>query len=251
MIGISVNPKIGIGDGIQFSSVPENYFHATGKKLYDVSRPWFFDHNPYVVRTLTEPLEKTIELWNFGPQKWEWPKVRAHGVYLSNAEIYAAVLGVKTTVLNRPRLYQFESVEFSRRETILLQTKGASHGKMPEAIIAHVVKKYGPTGQLFQIGPEKAGIGVPHIETKTLWDLAETISKARMLIGLDSGPAWVAAAYPDVVIKKLRTKPSVDVLRTWVPLAADNIHSHWDDRCHQIFNVSEYDVGFTSSYRRI
>jgi hypothetical protein len=61
MIGISVNPKIGIGDGIQFSSVPENYFIATGKKLYDVSKPWFFDHNPYVTRELTKPLEKTIE----------------------------------------------------------------------------------------------------------------------------------------------------------------------------------------------
>lgn len=253
MIGISIKPTIGIGDGIQFSSLPENYYIATGKKLYDVNKPWFFDHNPFVTRELTESLEKTVELWNF-PTKWEWPRVRAHGVYLNNAEIFAALFGIKAPTLNRPRLYKYENFAYENRSLILLQTIGKSHGTMPDAVVEHVVKKYRATKQLYHIGPIDSRVtemGLERLVTPTLWDLAMIVSQARMVIGLDSGPAWVAAAYPDVIVKKLRMRPSVDVLKTWVPLAIDNVHSHWDDRCHQIYNPSEYDIGFTSSFRKI
>lgn len=251
MLGISIKQGIGIGDGIQFTSVPENYFQETGKKLYDVSQPWFFDHNPYVVREKTEKIEKTIEMWNFSPKQWDWPRPRLSGVYLSNAEIFANVFGVKNPMLNRPRLYHHEVFPYTDRELILLQTQGKSHGEMPEHVVNHVLKKY-RGANVYQIGlPGIKSIGIPHMQTPTLWSLCEVISKARMLICMDSGPAWIAACYPDVIVKKLRTKPSIDVLQNWVPLSIDNIHSHWDDRCHQIFNPSEHDVGFTSSYRKI
>lgn len=252
MLGIAIKPNIGIGDALQFSSVPENYYHATGEKLFDVNRPWFFDHNPYIVRETKEKPLKTIEMWNFSPKQWDWPRPRLEGVYLSNAEIFAQVFGVKEPVLNRPRLYQFEDVQYKDREMILLQTNGKSHGVMPTNILDHIVKKYGPTKRLYHIGPpHPLSLGIPHLPTPSLWDLAAVISRAQMLIGLDSGPAWIAACYPDVVVKKVRTKPSIDAFKRWVPLAIDNVHSHWDDRCHQIFNVSEHDVGFTSSYRKI
>lgn len=252
MIGISIKSSIGLGDGLQFSSVPENYFKETGKKLYDVSKPWFFDHNPHVVRELTEPLEKTVEMWNFSPHQWDWPRPRLEGVYLSNAEIWSLVLGVKNTRLNRPRLYRFEDVKFKDREMILLQTQGKSHGAMPNHVVDHILEKYKPTKRLFHIGAkDPRDLGIPRIETPSFWDLASVISKSQMFIGLDSGPSWVAACYPDVICKKLRMKPTPEVFRKWVPLAIDNIHSHWDDRCQQIFNPSENDVGFTSSYRRM
>ncbi len=250
MLGISIKNYIGIGDALQTSSLPENYFRAKGVKLIDVSKPWFFDFNPFVVRD--KPCDKVTELWNFGPKQWEWPATKTeHGVYTSNAEIFARLFDVPVT-LNRPRLYQHEGFAYHKRETILLQTRGRSHGDMPRVVIEHVTKKYGPTGKLFQIGLDDVpGIGIPRLKTPTLWALAATIAQARMLICLDSGPAWIAACYPDVVVKKLRTRPTVGELESWVPLARDNIHSHWDDRCHQIFNVSENDVGFTQSYKRI
>lgn len=250
MLGITIKPTIGIGDAIQFSSVPENYFRTFGHRVHDLSQPWFFDHNPFVLRNVKRKSEaKVLELWNYSPKQFDWPNLRPQGVYLSNAEIYAAVVGA-TAALNRPRLYQFENFPFEKREKILLHTQGHSHGTMPEHVLHHVIKKYGPTKRLFHIGPGPT-YGMPHLETPTLWELAEVISQAQMLIGLDSGPSWIAACFPDVVVKKLRTKPSVEVLQTWVPLSMDNIHSHWDDRCHQIFNVSEEDVGFTSTYRKI
>lgn len=249
-LGISIKPTIGIGDALQFSSVPENYYRSTGKRIVDVTKPWFFDFNPFVVRDAGAPA-KTIEMWNFSPKQYDWPKIRPQGVYLSNAEIFAAVVGVPAA-LNRPRLYRFEEFPFERRKTILLHTHGTSHGIMPRHVLEHVLKKYGPTNRLVHIGPfGHPGLSIPKINTPTLWDLARVISEAQMIICMDSGPSWVAACFPDVVVKKLRTKPSVEAFKTWVPLAIDNIHSHWDDRCHQIFNVSEEDVGFTSSYRKI
>lgn len=250
MIGISIKSTIGIGDSLQFSSVPENYYNATGKKLYDISKPWFFDHNPYVTRELSESLTKKIEMWNYSPKQWDWPRPRIESVYLSNAEIWANVLGVKNPSLIRPRLYRYEAFVFDDREAILIHTQGKSHGAMPDHILDHVLKKY--RKRAIHIGPEDSRVNdIPHLATPTLWDLAELVSRARMLIGMDSGPAWIAACYPDVVVKKLRMKPAYDTFRTWVPLQVDNIHSHWDDRCHQIFNPSEHDIGFTQSYRRI
>lgn len=250
MRGISINPHIGIGDGIQYSSVPENYYRATGEKLVDVSRPWFFDHNPYVVRVHPTKEPKQIqELWNYSPTQYSWPSIRPHKVYLSNAEIHMAAIKVPHVVLNRPRLYRFEDFPFEKREKILLHVDGRSHGRMPDYVIKHVIEKYGR--QLVQVGQSDIDLGIPKVRTKTLWELAEAISTARMFIGMDSGPSWIASCFPDIVVKKLRGKQRPEEFKNWVPLSEENVHSHWDDRIHTSYNLSEDDVGFTSSYRRL
>ena len=257
MLGISIKKGIGIGDGLQFSSLPENYFRATGQKLLDVSWPWFFDHNPYVVRDKSIKAEKVIELWNFSPQQYEWPRPRPPSrpaVYLSNAEIWAEVLKVPC-VLNRPRLYRYESFPYSKRKNILFHTSGKSHGELPQHVVEHVLKKYAGSGCLYQVGPIDATqkkLGVTQLQTESLWDFAELVSSARLFIGIDSGPSWVANCYPDVVVKKIRVKPNPPRLfKDWTPLEIRNVHSHWDDRCHQVFNLSEDDIGFTYSYTRL
>lgn len=261
MIGITIKPTIGIGDALQYSSLPENYYKANGKKLIDLSRPWFFDFNPYVTRETIRP-QKTIEMWNFGPSQYEWPSPRGKdiylgtsqrercvGVYLSNAEIWASLFKVPV-VMNRPRLYQYEEFPFEKREKIILHTSGRSHGVMPRYIVDHILAKYNNC-PIYHIG-EGNVYGLPQIDTPTLWDLAREVSKARMFIGVDSGPSWIAACYPDVILKKVRTKPNPpQYFDDWVPLERLNVHSHWDDRCAMIYNTSEKDIGFTWSYKRI
>lgn len=248
--GISIRPTIGIGDALQFSSLPENYFRATGNRLVDISKPWFFDFNPFVLRD-QEGQIKTTEMWNFGPKQFDWPvpEDRKTGVYLSNAEIWSMVFDVPC-FLNRPRLYKYEDFPFESRKKILFQTYGRSHGTMPRHIVDHVLKKYSATRQLFHIGPGD-DIGLPRIKTETLWDLAKVISESRMLIGPDSGPSWIAACYPDVIVKKVRTKPTPEHFKTWTPLEINNIHSHWDSREHMIFNPTDGDIGFTWSYLKL
>jgi hypothetical protein len=254
MLGISIRKDIGLGDKLQFSSLPENYFRAHGKKLIDVSKPWLFDHNPFVIRG--EEPSKVRELWNF-PQIEPWANPRLFptdpAVYTSNAEVTAARFGVKT-ILNRPRLYRFEEYPFESRCLILLHTHGKSNGTMPDHVIDHVIKKYKPTGMLFHIGfPTDPDIGIPKIETPDFWALAEVISRAKMFIGVDSGPSWIAACYPDVVAKKVRLRmpDGQKELADWVPLEINSYHAHWDDRNFLICNPTEDDVGFTSSYKRL
>lgn len=251
-LGITIKQKIGVGDALQFSSVPENYFRATGTRIVDVSKPWFFDHNPFVLRDPPEAPKRVIEMWNFSPTQYQWPKIRPEGIYLSNAELHAAVVGVLNPKLNRPRLYRYEDFPFQERKKILVHPQGKSHGEMPEHIMLHILKKYAGTGRLYQVGmPGDRDWGIPKIETASLWELAKVISEASMFIGVDSGPGWIACCYPDVVVKIVRTRPSVDQFKKWIPLETQNIHSHWDDRCRQVFNPSDDDVGFTYSYRRI
>lgn len=253
MLGITIKESIGVGDKVQFSSLPENYYNATGAKLVDVSRCWIFDHNPYVSRDERSNPTKIVELWNFGPRQWQWPVPREAWqpkVYYSNAEIWASLFNVPVS-LNRPRLYRYEEFPFKQREKILLQVEGKSHGRLPDKIIDHVLKKYGSENALYTIGVENPGLPVPHIETPTLWDLARLISTCRMLIAPDSGPAWIGSCYPDVVVKKVRTRPVGDRLKIHTPLEIANIHSHWDDRCQFIFNTTDRDIGFTQSYLRI
>lgn len=249
MKGFSIRP-VGIGDGIQFTSLPENYFKLTGGKLIDVSRPWYLDFNPYVERAATP--DKIIELWNY-PKRYEWPTVR-DSVYLSNAEIHASIFGIKNPTLIRPRLYRYEDFPFDKRNLILFHPFGNSHGSLPDQVIDHVIEKYQKTGRLVQIGlPTDPDLGLIRADTPDLWDLVKLISECRMLIGIDSGPAWIAACYPDVVVKKVRTKFQFGYCepQDWIPLDVKNSHSFWDDRMFQIFNTFEDDVGFTQSYKRL
>lgn len=252
MLGISIREKTGVGDKVQFSSLPENYFRATGKKLIDVSRTWIFDHNPYVDRDTTPT--KVIELWNW-PKAFEWPRPPRDGVYLSNAEIWALRFGVPATLI-RPRLYQFEDFPFAERRKIVFHAYGKSNGMMPDSIIEHVLKKYGPTGDLIQLcGPGDPPIvmGIPSYSPTSLWDCARFLSDARMFIGVDSGPSWIAACFPDIITKKVRIKfpDGEKEAKDWIPLEVDAHHSHWDDRLFSIHNITEDDVGFMPSYKRL
>ncbi len=247
-VGVSITTP-GIGDGVQFTSLFENYYLQNGKKLIDVSKPWFLDYNPYVIRNVQPKV--TIEMWNY--QKWLPPR---DTVYLSNAEIHASAFEVKHPSLIRPRLYQFEDYRFEDRKMILFHPYGRSHGQLPQRVIDHVIKKYKPTKQLVQVGgPNDPSIsdGIPQVRTETLWDLAKIISMARMFIGVDSGPAWIAACYPDVVLKKIRTKFqfSTETPSDWVPLNIHNPHSFWDDRAFQTYNCTDKDMGFTQSYLKV
>jgi hypothetical protein len=252
MQGITIRPYIGVGDSVQFSSLPENYFHSKNEKIIDVSKHWIFDHNPFVVRDLKP--KNTIELWNFGPKQYEWPMPREDiPMYQSNAEIWSSIFNVRPKLI-RPRLYKFEDFPFHKREMILFHTHGKSHGALPDHVIDHVLKKYKPTKQLFHIGyPDDPDIGIPKIKTKNIWDLVKVISESKMLIGVDSGPAWIAACYPDIVLKKVRVRKvhGSKTMDEWIPLERENIHSHWDDRAFLVFNTHEHDVGFTMSYKKL
>lgn len=249
-IGIRVSKNIGIGDAVQFTSVPENYFRATNKMMVDVEKHWVFDHNPYVVRDVKWGEE--YDLWRILlTNKPIIPGQRT--VLLCNTEAHLKAFNVPM-VLNRPRLYKFEEYPFKMRENIIIHFKGRSHGTLPEYIVKHVFDKYGEAvialmenRNDWQYSFEPSRWVCP----KSMWDLAGFISSCRMFIGVDSGPSWIAQCYPDVITKKVRLFPKVEELKNWVPLEICRVGSYWDDRSSMIFNPSEDDVGFTWSYKKL
>lgn len=251
MIGFTVREDIGIGDKVQFSSLPENYFYHTGEKLVDKSECWVFDHNPYVVRGVE--VEKVIELWNF-PKIHEWPNPnRKH--YTSNAEIHALRFGAPA-VLKRPRLYWFEEGFVQPNNfSILVHAQGRSHGALPNHVLKYILQRYGDENIVEIIGPGQSPImGVKAFQAPDIWTLAAVISKCRMFIGVDSGPAWIAACYPYLTVKRIRTlwQSGYRTMHDWIPLEVENYHSHWDDESlFQTFNITEGDVGFAKSYLKL
>ena len=113
---IRVRRNIGIGDAIQFTSLPENYFKHTGEKMILIGGNSAFDFNPYVEkRTTSDAVE---DLWTrhclFPKHPDWWPRST---VLLSNAESIASYFDVPV-LLNRPRLYQFEDFPFFERKNI-------------------------------------------------------------------------------------------------------------------------------------
>src|SRR5580698_6849875 len=142
MNAISVKKTIGLGDQIQFTSVPENYFWHFGEKLIDLDSNPIFDHNPYVVRQDGIVPERTYNMWDLLCFN-KTLSYKDRYVALSNAESHARYFGYKVR-LNRPRLYRFENnpPDFYERTKILLQVRGKSHGQMPEKIVKHIIDKY-------------------------------------------------------------------------------------------------------------
>lgn len=259
---------LGIGDALQFSSLPENFFRNYGQCLIDIDHHWIFDHNPYVIRfekgNENFLPEIVVDLWQ-DVERFKSDMRRssfAPKVFTSNAEAILSIMqnvieGRPKVYLNHPRLYYSEGYPFEKREMILLHTTGRSNGEMPDYLIDHVVKKYKPTGKLVQIAGPKDKIvpGLPLIRTATLWAAAEVISRSRLFIGPDSGLAWIAACYPDVQIKKIRlTKPwgVVGNWHDWVPLQLNHPASHWDDTTlFQLYNLEDFDSGIFKSWREI
>lgn len=252
---------LGIGDSMQFSSIPENYFRNTGQCLIDIDQHWIFDHNPYVIRieNAKQYCDKIIDLWQeCDALKRNMRRPGAPTVYLSNAEVVLSmVLEKGITYLNRPRLYKYENYDFEKRQWILLHVSGRSNGDMPDYLIKHIIEKYKYTSYLIQIAGPKDKIveGLHVIRPINPWAAAEVISKARMFIGPDSGLAWIAAAYPEVVVKKIRlTRPwgQVGNWDQWIPLQFRHAQSHWDDPgIFQLYNLEDTDHGIFKSWKRV
>lgn len=250
--GILVSRKIGIGDAIQFTTVPENYYRHYSRPIVDTERNWVFDYNPYVVRGV-QP-KKTHDVWN--DILLDVPKEKlGRTIMLCLAEAPLKSFDYPI-VMNRPRLYKFEHTPFSARTKIIVHVKGRSHGQMPEHIIKHIIEKYGDQDLWLLARPGEWDYpftwpGKVFNATPEIWKSVEFIADAKMFIGLDSGPAWIAQCYPDIIVKKVRLIPELDRLKNWVPLEWCMLGSYWDDRSGFIYNPSSDDVGFTWSYKRI
>jgi hypothetical protein len=263
MLGITFRGAQGLGDKLQFSSFPENYFRNTGEKVVDVDRAWIFDHNPHVIRDAAP--DRVIDLWTA-----PWPlrqgmthqQYAAKPVFFSLAERTSSIFN-HTAYLRHPRLYQFEDLPRLDRR-VVLHTTGKSippqkaQGEdapriLSGEIIEHVRSVY-RDHEIVQVGSKEdvdAGVvdcrGIPDI-----WEVVRIIAQAGTFIGVDSGPYWIAACFPRIFRKKVLMQYPPDYLRRqFVPMHIINLHVHWHDLSCLYFNRSRDDAGVTYSFLKL
>lgn len=263
MLGITLVGANGMGDKLQFSNFPENYFRNTGERVVDIDRCWVFDHNPYVVRDV-EPAS-VVNLWS---TPWPWAtKLSFHEynskpVFSSIAERTGTIFG-HVVYLRHPRLYRFEELPAVERR-IVLHTTGSglhpvlSHGedsirRLSNEIIAHIREAYADH-EIIQIGARTdADAGVIDCRgIDDIWEVVRIIAQARVFIGVDSGPYWIASCFPKIFRKKIMMQYPPDYLRSgFVPMHVLDSHTHWHDASCIYFNRTTDDAGITYSYLKL
>lgn len=248
--GIYLKHRIGIGDAVQFSSIPENFFQSTGHFLIDFSRHWVFDKNPYVLRDVPS-FQRKVEvkhLWQDFISK-KMPEPDLNGCYYSNASFHAKSIGVGA-LITRPRLYYPNRPPIPGR--VLIHPQGISHPKLKGEVREGLARKY---PHAFQIGlPTDDPIReLQYLPTPTREDLIREISQCETLIGMHSGPAWIAACFPNIKIKVLfGAWFEENALKNRTPLWSGNLDCIFDDpTLFEFYNQTDRNIGYTKSWLEI
>ncbi len=252
MIGLTNLPE-SIGDGLMWSSLPENFYKSHGQKLVDIDNKWFFDYNMFVERNkpndITEKWECNKRLGEYG-SKTPFPK------HSSITESITACFGCKT-FQRKPRLYQFEDV-IQEPKSICLHTTGKSIKGSLSFETCEVIAKNYPHHKIIQVGgayDSKNGFLFQHYEDRTnlpIWDTAKIIASSEIFIGVNSGMLHIANCF-DRVIKKVilfeLTPEELEIARPGINSEARN--AVWLDYGWQYYNALDFDIGITRSIKYI
>jgi hypothetical protein len=263
MLGIRFEGAVGLGDKLQFSSFPENWYRNTGEKVIDLDNVWMFDHNPYVVRDAVPT--RVIDLW-----KQPWPMQQrvsqqdyvAKPIFFSLAERTATIFK-HVAYLRHPRLYRFEDLPRLEKRVVLhttgkkIQPQTAlgedAFRVLSEEIIQHVLQAYRGY-EIIQVG-SKEDVDARVIDFRgipDIWEVVKIIARAGIFIGVDSGPYWISACYPGIFRKKVLMQYPPEYLRDrFVPMHLLNLHVHWHDASCLYYNRTSDDAGITYSYLKI
>lgn len=243
---------LGLGDQLQFTSFPENFFRSTGEKLIDVDNNELFNYNPYVVRG--EKPECVLDLWRMTDVSQGGVAYDKNKCILSLAEknIYIAnkILNMDLKAfLRTPRLYIHEDLKIKSNQ-IVVHFFGKSHKPIPEKVIYKIKENY-KDFNIIQVGGKNQkrydifedGMGL------SIFDTAKIIGESIVFIGINSGMLNMALCYPRVNKRMvLNCDDKGYDLENMIPMDAQNGHYHWLDFGIPIFNTSEQDVGVTKSY---
>lgn len=251
MIGI-INNGPGIGDKIQFTSIPENFYKNTGQKLVDLSNSWVFDHNPYISRDPRE-VEMVADLWQ---ETLHFPSDR---YFTSQGDRFRKLMQLEKTYLRHSRLYEHEEKQGTKPGTISVHTTSSPRGEgktLPPHVIEQIEKNY-KSYTIFQVGGKNDNktpfidkLGLP------LWETAEIIASSQIFIGINSSMMNIAQCYPRVNRKVFLIendyidKKDFEIYR---PLTQykEGSESMWIDYNWQYYNIHEEDLGITFTYKKI
>lgn len=242
-VAIKIDDHLGIGDKIQFSHIPENIYHFTGRKVLDISNSWIFDHNPFVDRINKTNYDIILNLWNessfFPPDGF---KSHAERFFMYFNKKFST--NFKNPILRHPRLYAYENLDIQANRVIVHTTGKSETFQMTDEVIEHIRNVY-KNYEIWQIGglndkstPFKNMLGLSE------WDTVRTIASSAIFIGVNSGMMNIAKCYPRVFKKILIPRDA----ESFTPMSKDNV---WFDYNSAYFNYTKYDIGSTFSYLKI
>lgn len=248
-IGISFNSALGIGDKLQFTSIPENFYFTHGYKIIDVDKSWVYDYNPYVDRE-----SKADEIYN----PWASQNINIENK-IRNNELKYELLGLSLRAaaaldlnirLRHNRLYIYEDQPIESKK-VVIHTNGRSEGgQINDEIIDQIYENYNGY-QIYQIGG-KDDRNTPFIDMRGLdvWKTAEFIASAEIFIGVNSSMMHLANCYTKVRKKIIILQYNQEDLKYFYP-SAYHKYTHWIDYNNELYNQYDYDIGATMSYKKI
>lgn len=239
---------LGLGDQVQFTSFPENYFLNTGEKVIDLDNNSLFDYNPFVIRGA--PPSKVLDLWymtdgnKYTPKKWI-PSISERNSWLA---------GLPECYIRHPKLYRYDDLPLKKNQ-ICVHLTGVSTGNCPDEIADKIRENY-KDFDIVQIGlatdkhyeqfEDKRGLD--------FWASTEVIAQSLMFIGISSSMMNVAACYPRVIKKIIITESDEErsqVMSDMMPMDPERGHYHWLDWGFSFYNKTKRDIGVSLSYLKI
>lgn len=261
MLGITMagNARkfLGLGDQIQLTSFPENFFKNTGEKLIDIDKNFLFNYNPYIIRdknpesvldiwTMTDP---SITKYSYNLKKWI-PSLSEKNLHFAER-----LLNLKLKCfLRHPRLYRFEDSEINPKK-IVVHLTGISTGECPDHVANQIINNY-KGFQIHQIGYNTDKLYKGFIDSRGLdfWGSAKLISESLIFIGVSSSMMNLAFCYPRTMKKIIITESDKDrstIMDNMMPMDPQNGHYHWLDWSFSFYNKTEDDIGVSLSYLKI
>ena len=261
MLGITMAGQakkfLGLGDQIQLTSFPENYFKNTGEKLIDLDNNFLFDNNPYIVRNVNP--SNILDIWSmtdpsltgypYNAKKWI-PSLAEKHLYFANKFLNKNF----KIFLRHPRLYKHEDSKLNQNQ-IVVHLTGVSTGNCPDNIAEQIRKNYNDY-KIYQIGYKNDKFYEGFIDARGLdfWESAKLISESLIFIGVSSSMMNLAFCYPRVIKKIIITESDEkrkEILDNMMPMDSDNGHYHWLDWTYILYNKTENDIGVSFSYLKI
>lgn len=240
MIGLYLHDFLGIGDAVQFTHIPENIYHFTGKRCVNTNNNWSLKHNPYIDNNLNP--EITIDLWEFSKTLKHGFKSHAERFFFHFNQTFGA--NFTNPILRHPRLYLYENSKIVRNRVLVHTTGKSEIVPMTDQSIQIIEEKYQDC-EIIQIGGlddkktpfiQKLGLSIN--------DTLKLIASSAIFIGVNSGMMNLANCYPSIR-KKIFIPRNID---TFLPLTSDNI---WFDFNTEYYNYTDIDHGSTMSYLKI
>ena len=265
------NMRIGLGDILQMSPIPENHYKYFKKKLVDTNKSWIFDHNPYVLRdveTESNIFSKThshIHGFNLKDGKYTPAQKTVINLDLkdpnmilsSRQQIYCEKFGIKEVACRNTRLYKYEDPSEVKKDQVVIHGHSTSTKEsIDEDVMKHIKQRYA-SYKLIQVGGKgDPDLGIIDRRGLNWWAVVELIARSAIFIGVNSGPMNIANCYPHinkkVIINTKQTMFTQDMVEAFYPLGGHvDHHFQWLDYGWQYYNDTEFDLGATYSYEKI